>query len=184
MNLKSCDLGLRCTVKLHLLSLYSLLLYSLLLWFPFTGQMVAQTAQPVVELDPIELEARATRVLNTYCASCHGTAKQEGQVQLDALETIDAVDRQSLLSKAQEVIHLKEMPPEEAKQPNPGEREILLKWVDHQLTGDASRALAEKLLRFEYGNVVSHRELFSGKHADLKGYTIDRRWLISEFIFQ
>lgn len=183
MNLKSCDLGLRCTVKLHLLSLYSLLLYSLLLWFPFTGQMVAQTAQPVVELDPIELEARATQVLNTYCASCHGTAKQEGQVQLDALETIDAVDRQSLLSKAQEVIHLKEMPPEEAKQPNPGEREILLKWVDHQLTGDASKALAEKLLRFEYGNVVSHRELFSGKHADLKGYTIDRRWLISEFIF-
>ncbi|MGY8749811.1 MAG: DUF1588 domain-containing protein [Pirellulales bacterium] len=178
MKLESCGLGLGSFVKLH-----SLLLYSLLLWSPFTVPLVAQTAPTIADLDPMELEEQATRALKTHCVSCHGAAKQEGQVQLDALETIDAVDRQSLLKKVQDVIHLNEMPPEEARQPNENERKILLQWVDSQLTGDASKALAEKLLRFEYGNVVNHKELFSGKHADLQGYTPDRRWLISEFIF-
>jgi cytochrome c553/ABC-type oligopeptide transport system ATPase subunit len=178
MNLKSCALSLRNPVKLHLL-----LLCSLLLGVPLTDQLVAQTPPVIVDLDSTELEAQAIRVLSTYCASCHGTVKQNGQVQLDALETIDAVARQSLLGKVQDVIHLNEMPPEEAKQPSQGEREILLRWLDQQLTGDVSKALAEKLLRFEYGNVVNHKELFSGKHANLKGYTPDRRWLISEFIF-
>ena len=178
MNLKSCTFGFRCIVKLRFL-----LLYSLLLWSPLTDHLVAQTAPASVDLDPTELEAQATQVLNTYCVSCHGTVKQNGQVQLDALETIDAVARQSLFGQLEEVIQLNEMPPEESKQPNPSEREILLRWLAQQLTGDASKALSEKLLRFEYGNVVSHGELFSGKHADLKGYTPDRRWLISEFIF-
>lgn len=178
MNLKSCAIGLRSIVKLNLL-----LLYSLFLWSPLTDQLVAQTAPAIVDLDPTALEAQATRVLSAYCVSCHGTVKQNGQIQLDALETIDAVARQSLLGKLQGVIQLNEMPPEEAKQPNPGEREILIRWLDQQLTGDASKALSEKLLRFEYGNVVNHKDLFSGQHADLKGYTPDRRWLISEFIF-
>lgn len=35
----------------------------------------------------------------------------------------------------------------------------------------------------EYGNVVNHNDLFSGEYANLPGYTPDRRWLISEFIF-
>ncbi len=178
MNLKSCAIGLRSIVKLNLLLLYSLFLGS-----PLTDQLVAQTAPAIVDLDPTALEAQATRVLSAYCVSCHGTVKQNGQIQLDALETIDAVARQSLLGKLQGVIQLNEMPPEEAKQPNPGEREILIRWLDQQLTGDASKALSEKLLRFEYGNVVNHKDLFSGQHADLKGYTPDRRWLISEFIF-
>ena len=158
------------------------------LWSLCSVQLVAQTASKTavssnVELDPTELEERATRVLRTYCVSCHGTDKQEGKVQLHALETIDAVDRQSLFRKAQDVVHLAEMPPEDAKQPSDAERKVLLQWVSSQLTGKAAKALAEKLLRFEYGNVVDHQELFSGKHANLPGYTPDRRWLISEFIF-
>ena len=70
-----------------------------------------------------------------------------------------------------------------AKQPNEAERKILLQWLNSQLTGKAAKALAEKLRRFEYGNVISHENLFSGKYAEAPGYTPDRRWLISEFIF-
>ena len=84
MNLKSCALSLRNPVKLHLL-----LLCSLLLGVPLTDQLVAQTPPVIVDLDSTELEAQAIRVLSTYCASCHGTVKQNGQVQLDALETIE-----------------------------------------------------------------------------------------------
>lgn len=133
--------------------------------------------------DPTELEAQASQVLATFCVSCHGSEKQEGKVQLSALESLDPVDRQNLFRQVQDVVHLKEMPPEEAKQPTDTEREILLQWLTSQLTGEAAKALAEKLQRFEYGNVVDHAELFSGKNANLPGYTDDRRWLISEFIF-
>ena len=45
------------------------------------------------------------------------------------------------------------------------------------------KALEEKLQRFEYGNVVPHEQLFSGDYSTLPGSTSDRRWLISEFIF-
>ena len=134
-------------------------------------------------LDPTVLEEQALGVLNTYCISCHGADKQKGKVRLDALETIDAVDRQDLFANVQEVLQLGEMPPEEEKQPGKAEKKILRQWLDSQLTGKAAKALAEKLLRSEYGNVVKHEELFSGEHAKLPGYTYDRRWMISEFIF-
>ena len=158
------------------------------LWSIGLVQLVAQTgpvngAASNTELNETALAERATRVLNKYCVSCHGPDKQKGKVQLSALETIDAVDRQKLFGKAQELIQLAEMPPEKARQPDDAERKILLQWLNSQLTGKAAKALSEKLLRFEYGNVVDHKKLFSGKHADLAGYTPDRRWLISEFIF-
>ncbi|MEE2639081.1 MAG: DUF1588 domain-containing protein [Planctomycetota bacterium] len=151
-------------------------------------ELVAQTETPQnspipSEIDPTELQERATRVLNSYCVSCHGSDKQEGELQLNELVTIDPVDRQVLFKRVQEVIQLSEMPPEEALQPRKSERKILLEWLNSQLTGKAAKALAEKLRRFEYGNVVPHEELFSGKHSAEPGYTPDRRWMISEFIF-
>ena len=43
--------------------------------------------------------------------------------------------------------------------------------------------LEGKLQKPEFGNYVDHDSLFSGEHADLPGFTHDRRWLISEYIF-
>ncbi|MFT5128429.1 MAG: mono/diheme cytochrome c family protein [Rhodothermales bacterium] len=134
-------------------------------------------------IDPVVLKERATKVMATYCVSCHGPDKQKGKVRLDALETIDPVDLQKLFGTAKEAVHFEDMPPEEEKQPSKEERKVLMQWLDSQLTGKASKALAEKLLRFEYGNVVKHEDLFSGKHAQLPAYTHDRRWLVSEYIF-
>jgi len=139
--------------------------------------------RPFALATPPESEDLATEVLELRCVSCHGSDKQEGGIRLDALETIDPVDRQKLFGKLQSVVQLGEMPPEEAKQPSDAERKVLLQWLNNQLTGDAAKALAEKSLRFEYGNVVDHKDLFSGEYAKLPGYTPDRRWLISEFIF-
>ena len=135
------------------------------------------------KIDPVALQEQATRALDTYCVNCHGPEKQKGDLRFDALETIDPVDLQDLYANIQEVIQLGEMPPEKAKQPKGTEKKILLQWLEGQLKGDASKALAEKLARFEYGNVTSHEDLFSGEYEDLPGYTLDRRWLISEFIF-
>ncbi|MDF1849632.1 MAG: DUF1588 domain-containing protein [Verrucomicrobiales bacterium] len=145
---------------------------------------VAKPASANVDLDPTVLRDQALTILETHCVSCHGPDKEKGKIRLDALETIDPVDLQKLYAEVQEAVHFKDMPPEDAEQqPNDTEREILLQWLDSQLTGDAAKALAEKLLRFEYGNVVDHEALFSGDHADLPASTPDRRWIISEYIF-
>ena len=84
-------------------------------------------------LNPTALEDQATQLISTYCVSCHGPDKQEGSVRLGALETIDAVDRQTLFAKMQELVQLNEMPPEESRQPSDAERAILLQWLDSQL---------------------------------------------------
>lgn len=137
-----------------------------------------------VEMDPTILRDEAMRVMETYCFSCHGPDKQKGDIRFDALETIDPVDQQDLFALSKEVVHFGDMPPSKAKkQPDDAERAILMKWLETQVSGDAAKALEEKLLRFEFGNVVDHEELFSGKHADLPGYTHDRRWMISQYIF-
>ena len=78
--------------------------------------LIAQGASDT-EIDPTDLKERATRILNTYCVSCHGSEKQKGDIQLNDLESIDAVDLQSLFSNVKEVVHFGEMPPEERKQP-------------------------------------------------------------------
>ena len=147
---------------------------------PKTG-LPLNAARPAI--DPVVLKDRAMRVMDTYCVSCHGPEKQKGKVRLDALDTIDPVDLQELYSMAREAVLFEDMPPAKAKQPSEEERKILMQWLDGQLTGEASKALDEKLLRSEYANVVPHKDLFSGEHAHLPGFTHDRRWMISEFIF-
>jgi len=43
--------------------------------------------------------------------------------------------------------------------------------------------LRDKLKKPEYGNHEDHEKLFSGEYKDVPGFTYDRRWLISEYIF-
>ena len=148
-----------------------------------TETVLAKSNSSEPEIDPTVLKDRAMQVMETYCYSCHGADKQKGDIRLDQLETIDPVDLKTLYSDANEAVLFEDMPPEDEKQPTKAERKILIKWLESQITGDAAKALAEKLRRSEYGNVVKHEELFSGKHTDLPGFTADRRWLASEFIF-
>ena len=137
----------------------------------------------MTQVAPAAEKASPVHVLETYCAACHGPDKQEGGVRFDAMETIDTIDLQEIFVKAREAVHLEEMPPKDAKQPNDEQRAALLAWIGEQLTGEAAEKLAEKLRRPEAGNYVDHHDLFSGKYADLPGFTEDRRWLISQYIF-
>ena len=52
-----------------------------------------------------------------------------------------------------------------------------------ELRAHNAAKLDDKLRKPAFGNYVDHEKLFSGKYRDLKGFTYDRRWLISEFIF-
>lgn len=133
--------------------------------------------------EPLVIPSDVQAVMNTYCASCHGADKQKGKVRLDTLLTLTGDARTDLLDAMHESIRFEEMPPEDEKQPTAAERKLLDDWIGRALVPAGPSKLADKLRRPDYGNHVDHDKLFSGQYADLKGYTHDRRWLISEYIF-
>ena len=125
----------------------------------------------------------AHAVLETYCISCHGPEKQKGSVRFDGLETMDPVALQEVYLSMKEVVEFEEMPPPKSKQPSDAKRQAVLDWLESEMSEEAQKKLADKMRRPGMGNYVKHEELFSGEYADLPGYTTDRRWLISEYIF-
>lgn len=137
----------------------------------------------VLFLLPLVASADVSALLETHCFACHDADSEKGGIRLDHLDTLTLEARLDLLNKAQEQIYFRHMPPPEKKPPTDSERQQLLGWLRPVLREHGASTLEEKLQRPEYANYVDHDQLFSGEHARLPGFTHDRRWLISEFIF-
>lgn len=129
------------------------------------------------------MQPDAAALFGRYCYSCHENDTTSGEVRLDNLESLALEARLDLLNRVQEQVFLGEMPPKNETQPTAAERDRLRAWVSSELRKHNASKLEDKLRMPEYGNVVDHEKLFSGEYKDLPGYTPDRRWLISEFIF-
>ncbi len=128
---------------------------------------------------PSEVET----VLNNRCVTCHNGEVQEGETRLDNLADLSNDARLDLLNKAQSQLFFDSMPPKDAEQPSLVGREKLVTWVSTELNKYNASKLDDKLRLPGYGNYVDHEKLFSGEYIGEKGFTVDRRWLISEFIF-
>ncbi len=138
------------------------------------------------EAKPVEFKQskEVTKILYENCLACHDEFEQEGDIRFDTLGKLDLGMRLNILNKMQEQLHFKHMPPKEEKsQPTVAERATLLKWANMELKKHNASKLEDKLRMPEYANYLDHDKLFSGKYKDLKGYTPDRRWLMSEYIF-
>jgi hypothetical protein len=123
-------------------------------------------------------------LLEDRCFDCHEEGTEKGDIRLDNLSELPLDARLNLMNRMQEQVFLEHMPPKEKKsQPTEGERKDLVAWLSKELHAHNASKLEEKLRMPAYGNYVDHGKLFSGKYADLKASTPDRRWLISEFIF-
>jgi len=122
-------------------------------------------------------------VLAQRCIDCHGDDSAEGDVRLDGMDQLGLAARLDLLNKAQEQLFLGQMPPGDEEQPTAAERARLAEWVSQELHKNNASKLEGKLQKPEFGNYVNHEQLFSGEFKDLPGFTYDRRWLISEYIF-
>jgi hypothetical protein len=122
-------------------------------------------------------------VITRRCIDCHSAENSEGNVRLDGLSEVKQGERLDLLNKVQEQLFFGLMPPANETQPTDTERAQFVDWTSAELRKHNASRLDEKLRKPEYGNYVDHDKLFSGEHAHLKGFTRDRRWLISEFIF-
>ena len=130
-----------------------------------------------------EFTNKVDSLMSQYCYSCHDEDVQKGDLRLDQLGQMSLDARLNLLNKVQEQVYLKHMPPKKKKQPTTAERGTLIKWVEVELKKHNASKLEDKLRKYEYANYVDHDELFSGEYKHLKGYTNDRRWLVSEHIF-
>ena len=134
--------------------------------------------------DKFSFDSSTKELLNNYCFDCHDEDTQKGDIQLSNLAELKLSSRLELLNSIQEQLHFKEMPPKKKKQPSALESKKLLDWVSTELSKYNASGLEEKLRKPEYGNFVDHNKLFSGEYANVPAYTKDRRWLISEFIFE
>ena len=132
---------------------------------------------------PFTISPKVSELLESYCFSCHDGETQKGDLRLDRLDALAPDARLDLLNKMQEHVFFREMPPKKKKQPSEAERDLLFRWISGELKQFGTSALEENLKKPEFGNYVDHEKLFSGENAHLKGFTRDRRWLISEFIF-
>jgi len=133
--------------------------------------------------DSFVVPGNVASILQQHCIECHGVDVAEGNIRFDMLAKLNKDERSELLNKAQEQIFFRRMPPEDAGKPSSAELKLLADWLSKELHRVGQTRLEDKLRKPEYGNYVDHSKLFSGEYADLPGFTYDRRWLISEYIF-
>ena len=137
-------------------------------------------ASPVA---PFRISNESEALLERYCLTCHDEESQKGDIRLDNLAELELPKRLDLLNRMQEQIYFQNMPPKQKRQPIPEERKAILATLSAELGVHHASTLEEKLQKPEFGNYIDHEKLFSGEYRNLHGFTYDRRWLISESIF-
>ena len=132
-----------------------------------------------------DAETHIQKSLNKFCVDCHDDELSEGKIRLDDFSTLKDDLKFELLNKVEEQLYLELMPPKDKKkQPSKDERQAWLDAIKNwNETSGKSSLFRGKLGSPDYGNYLSHEKLFSGEYKDLPGFTYDRRWIISEFIF-
>jgi hypothetical protein len=133
--------------------------------------------------DSFDVPGSVSTVFAERCIDCHGADLAEGDVRLAVMAELGTDARIDLLNRVQEQLFLGRMPPEDEEQLTATERKRLADWVSQELLKYNASKLEKKLQKPEFGNYVDHVKLFSGEFKDLPGFTYDRRWLISEYIF-
>lgn len=172
----------RNILHLHLHSAQSFaLILTLALANPSCANDVAHSSAAAAQA--VVLPNHVQAVLTSRCMDCHSADTSEGNVRFDNLPTLQRDAQLDLLNLAQEQIFFDRMPPKETEQLSKAERQVVVDWLATELQNAGASRLQDKLRGPEYGNYVNHDQLFSGQHRDLKAFTYDRRWLISEYIF-
>ena len=123
-------------------------------------------------------------ILENNCYDCHDDITQKGDIRLDRLAVMPLDHGLELLNRMQKQVYTKEMPPRDEKyQPTDQERDQLFSWISGILEKHNAAKFEDELKKPGYGNYVDHDKLFSGEYKHLPGFTYDRKWLVSEYIF-
>ena len=163
-------------------SIFTLTAYTAVLSINFISLALADEKKNDIERT-FRISQKTDDILAFYCYDCHEDGRQKGDIRLDNLIDLDRPQRLDLLNRMQEQVYFGHMPPKKEDQPSEAERKSLLEFISTELKLYNASTLEGKLQKPEYGNYVDHEKLFSGEYKNTPGFTYDRRWLISEFIF-
>ncbi|MGD9720931.1 MAG: DUF1592 domain-containing protein [Pirellulales bacterium] len=127
----------------------------------------AASAAPAATPPTAEQTAQAFReqvqpLLAKYCTDCHSGEEPEGKLQMAALaERLTVHADRPQWEKILRRVRAKEMPPEDADQPEPAQREQIAAWVEAELVRDEAahardpgRVTLRRLNRNEYNNTI------------------------------
>ena len=145
-------------------------------------------ASSVFASGPLNLsqaEVLIQKSLNKFCIECHDADLDEGKVRLDNFSSLSADLKFEMLNRMEEQIYLNEMPPKDEKvRPDKATVNEWLTTIEKWNEFNKSKSkFKTKLSQPKYANYLDHDKLFSGEYKNLKGFTYDREWIISEFIF-
>lgn len=151
--------------------------------FRLTAPLFALSFSVAAAETSISVPKHITALLENYCFDCHEEGTEKGEVRLDNLTDLSLDAKLDMMNRVYEKVYFEEMPPKKKDQPTADERKQVMDWFSSTLRANNASKLEEKLRHPEYGNKIDHAKLFSGEFKNLPAYTPDRRWLISEFIF-
>jgi hypothetical protein len=156
----------------------------LLLMGGLTSARAAEgVAAPIV--GPITLSGHVKPMLEEYCFSCHNPEKQKGDLDLKAYaDKPDLTANRKVWEKVAEMLDSREMPPDKKPQPSEEQRDLMLRFIDGQLSqADCSidrnpgKVTIRRLNKAEYQNTI--RDLLGVEYAptefpnDAVGYGFD-----------
>jgi hypothetical protein len=134
------------------------------------------------EMSPLVIPENIQTIVTSRCMDCHSGDSAEGSVRFDNFASLKLDAKLELLNKSQDQIFFGLMPPKDAQQPGPKERDLLAGWLRRELRSRKASKLDDKLRHPVFGNYVDHEKLFDGSTKD-KPFTPARRWLVSPQIF-
>ncbi len=83
--------------------------------------------------------------MKSRCMDCHDGDSAEGKVRFDNFASLKLNAKLDLLNRSQDQIFFGLMPPEDAEQPAPEERDLLSGWLRSQLRSRNASTLDEQL---------------------------------------
>jgi hypothetical protein len=117
--------------------------------------------------------------LKRYCFACHGSNKPKASLDLTRDATVPAIAKNARQWElVLERLHAKEMPPEDARQPEPAERAAVVAWIrelrDREAernAGDPGIVLARRLSNAEFDYTI--RDLTSVDIRPARDFPVD-----------
>jgi mono/diheme cytochrome c family protein len=116
----------------------------------------------------VDFKGQVVPLLQKYCITCHNDKKETGGLSLEKFnEEAAALKARPIWEKVEQKLASREMPPKNRTQPSPAERDLVVNWVQTQLTNvncglakDPGRPTIRRLNRAEYDNTI--RDLVGG----------------------
>ncbi|MFM7151644.1 MAG: c-type cytochrome domain-containing protein, partial [Gemmataceae bacterium] len=122
----------------------------------------ARPADPAPASLSEEFSKEVQPLLKRYCVRCHSEKKAEGDIDLGKFTSLEGIRKETRVwQKVLEVVDTNQMPPNDTRQPEDGERKRIVSWVRGFLrvearaqAGDPGPVLLRRLNNVEYTNSV------------------------------